>query len=86
MPNEQPFSSDAATHPDSHAGCTAHAANDLETAATGVDTTEANRRPLKGGVGEWYQSEWSIGYMNVLKISVVVQRSPIPPLRGARGM
>ena len=42
--------------------------------------------PLKGGVAERYQSEWSIGYLNMLKISLVVQRSPIPPLRGARGM
>ena len=47
MSNEQPFPSDAATHPDSHAGCTAHTANGLETAAAGVDTTEANRRPIK---------------------------------------
>ena len=42
--------------------------------------------PLKGGIAEWYQSEWSIGCLNVLKTSMVVQRSLIPPLRGARGM
>ena len=47
MPNEQPFPSDAAIRQAGHAGCTAHAANGLETAATGVDTTEANRRPIK---------------------------------------
>ena len=40
----------------------------------------------KWGVAEWYQLEWSIGYLNILKTSMVVQRSLIPPLRGARGM
>ena len=47
MPNKQPFPSDAAIRQASHAGCTAHTANGLETAAAGVDTTEANRRPIK---------------------------------------
>ena len=47
MPTKQQLPSDAAIHPGSHAGCTAHAANGLETAAAGVDTTEANRRPIK---------------------------------------
>ena len=47
MPNEQPFPRDAASRQASHAGCTAHAVNDLETAALSMDTTEANRRPIK---------------------------------------
>ena len=47
MSNQQPFPSDAATRQVSHAGCVVHAASGLETAAAGVDTTEANRRPIK---------------------------------------
>ena len=47
MPNEQPFPRDAASRQASHAGCTAHAVNDLETAALSMDTSEANRRPIK---------------------------------------
>ena len=40
--------------------------------------------PFKGGIAEWYQSEWSMRYFNMLKISVIVQRFPIPLLREVR--
>ena len=47
MPNKQPFPSDTATRQVSHAGCMLRAAYGLETAAVDMDTTEANRRPIK---------------------------------------
>ena len=47
MSNELPFPSDTATRQVSHAGCVVHAASGLETATVGMDTAEANRRPIK---------------------------------------
>ena len=47
MSNELPFPSDSATRQVSHAGSVVHATSGLETATVGMDTTDANRRPIK---------------------------------------